>query len=68
MLWSTQSGKLANGLLRKCIAKNGYYKCDTTPGLWRHQWHPITFVLIVDDFGVEYFGEHYARHLQMAPE
>ena len=47
-----QSGKLANDLLRKHIAKHGYYECATTPGLWRHQWCPVTFVLLVDDFGV----------------
>ena len=51
-----QSGKLDNDLLRKYIAKHGYYECATTPVLWRHQWSPITFVLLVDDFGVEYVG------------
>ena len=39
-----------------------------TPVFWRHQWNPITFVLLFDDFGVEYVGERHARHLQMALE
>ena len=63
-----QSGKLANGLLRKLISKHGYYECATIPGLWRHQLCPIIFVLLVDDFGVEYVGDRHAHHLQMALE
>jgi len=46
--------KLANNLLRERLEAHGYYKCPTTPGLWRHKWRPVTFVLIVDNFGVEY--------------
>ena len=42
---------------------NGYYKCETTPGLWRHKWRATNFVLIVDDFGVEYVGKRHAEHL-----
>ena len=33
------------------------------PGLWRHKWLPIQFMLIVDDFGVEYVGRNHAEHL-----
>ena len=61
-----QSGKLANYLLRKRIAKHVHYEYATTPGLWRHQWSPITCVLLVDYFGVKYFREHHSCHLQMA--
>jgi hypothetical protein len=32
-----------------------------TPGLWRHTWQPITFTLVVDDFGVKYVGEEHAK-------
>jgi len=52
-----QAGKLANDLLRKRLDKAGYYEAAATPGLWRHKWRPIQFVLIVDDFGVEYVGK-----------
>ena len=51
-----QSGKLANDLLRTRLNKAGYYEAATTMGLWRHKWRPIMFVLIVDDFGIEYVG------------
>jgi len=57
-----QAGILANKLLRKRLAPHGCYECISTPGLWRHEWRPITFTLVVDDFGVKYGKEH-ANHL-----
>ena len=33
------------------------------PGLWFHEWRPIQFSLVVDDFGVKYVGEENAKHL-----
>ena len=59
-----QAGKLANDLLRTRLNENGYYETTTTPRLWRHQWLPIMFVLIVDDFGIEYVGDHHLNHLR----
>ena len=61
-----QAGKLANDLLTERLETYGYYQCSTTPGLWRHQWRPITFVLIVDDFGIKYVGKRHADHLLTA--
>lgn len=58
-----QSGRLANDLLRTRLEKAGYFEAATTPGLWKHKWRPIQFVLIVDDFGVEYVGKQHAEHL-----
>ena len=58
-----QSGKLSNDLLRKRLEKEQYYEVDGTSGLWRHTWRPIQFVLIVDDFGVEYVGKKHAQNL-----
>jgi hypothetical protein len=52
-----QAGKLANDLLTKRLEPHGYYPCTTTPGLWRHKWRPVSFVLIVDDFGLKYVGK-----------
>jgi hypothetical protein len=48
-----QAGLLANKLLARRLAKYGYYQAIHTPGLWKHTWCPIQFVLIVDDFGAE---------------
>ena len=61
-----QSGKLANDLLTERLNKHGYYQCATTPGLWRHKWRTIVFVLIVDDFGIEYCEKRHADHLLTA--
>ena len=58
-----QAGILANKLLRKRLAPHGYYECINTPGLWKHTWRPITFTLVVDDFGVKYVGKEHADHL-----
>ena len=60
---SPQSGKLANNLLRKRLEDAHYYETSTTPGLWRHKWRSIPFVLIVDDFGIEYVRKQDADHL-----
>ena len=55
-----QAGILANNLLKTRLVKHGYYECPRTPGLWRHTWRPIMFVLVVDDFGVKYVGKEHA--------
>ena len=57
-----QAGKLANDLLTERLSKHGYFQCATTPGLWRHKWRTGLFVLIVDDFGIEYVGKEHAEH------
>ena len=59
-----QDGKLANDLLRTRLNNNGYYENTTTPGLWRHKWRPIMFVLIVDDLIIEYLGDNHLHHLR----
>ena len=41
----------------------GYYEAATTPGLWSHKSRPIQFVLIVNDFVIEYFMKQHALHL-----
>ncbi len=48
-----QAGILANKLLQKLLKPHGYYKCVNTSGLWRHTTSPITFSLVVDNFGVK---------------
>ena len=38
------------------------------PGQWTHEWRPVQFTLVVDDFGVKYVGEEHAMHLKTALE
>ena len=54
----SQSGKLANNLLRTCLNKVGYSEAITTPVPWKNTWRTIQFCLVVDDFGIEYVGEN----------
>ena len=58
-----QAGIIAQELLAKRLKEHGYSQSETTPGLWKHEWQPITFSLEVDDFGVKYIGEEHAQHL-----
>ena len=58
-----QAGILANKLLQKRLLPHGYYECKHTPGLWRHLTRPISFTLVVDDFGVKYVGKEHVDHL-----
>ena len=58
-----QAGILAETQLIHFLGKYGYSPVTHTPGLWRHQWRPITFCLVVDDFGVKYVGREHADHL-----
>jgi hypothetical protein len=61
-----QAGIIAQELLEKRLKAHGYNHSKTMPGLWTHKWHPITFSLIVDNFGVKYIGEEHAQHLRQA--
>eukprot|EP00984_Skeletonema_dohrnii_P002769 scaffold955_cov79-Skeletonema_dohrnii-CCMP3373.AAC.11 len=58
-----QGGILANQLLRKRLAPEGYYEVAHTPGLWRHVTRPLQFTLVVDDFGVKYERRKDVDHL-----
>jgi hypothetical protein len=47
-----QAGILAQELLKKRLNKHGYHQSPLTPGLWWHDFRPISFTLCVDDFGI----------------
>jgi hypothetical protein len=58
-----QAGILASALLQRNLAKDGYRPTTHTPGLWTHDTRPISFSLVVDDFGVKYVCREHAEHL-----
>ena len=58
-----QSGILSQTLLETRFDAHGYHQSKITPGLWRHEWRPICFTLVVDDFGVKDSGKEHADHL-----
>ena len=61
-----QAGKLSNNLLAEQLHLHRYYQCAIMPGLWRHKWRQVMFVLIVDSFGFKYVRKADAEHLQNA--
>ena len=58
-----QSGRISNDLLCNQLNKEGYFEALTKPGIWRHKCRSIPFMLIVDDFGVEYVIRNHTEHL-----
>ncbi len=58
-----QAGILTNKLLKKHLARHGYFEQPHTPGLWKHNSRPVWFNLAVDDFGIKYIGEDNLQHL-----
>ena len=58
-----QAGIIAQKLLTTRLHKAGYTQSNVTPGYWRHAWRPISFTLVVDDFGVKYINKADAEHL-----
>jgi hypothetical protein len=58
-----QAGIIAQDLLTKQLNKAGYRQSKITPGYWRHNWQPISFTLVVDDFSVKYVNKDNVGHL-----
>ncbi len=49
-----QAGLLDQQLLKNRLNTEGYRQSKLVPGLWTHNWRPISFTLVVDDFGIKY--------------
>ncbi len=58
-----QAGILANKCLQQKLAPFGYFESTNTPGLWNHKTCPITFTLVVGNFGVKYVNKDDVDHL-----
>jgi hypothetical protein len=58
-----QAGILANKHLRRKLAPFGYHECVNTSSLWYHETRPITFTLVVNNFGVKYVNKADVDHL-----
>ena len=42
---------------------HGYSQSKAVPGLWTHKSRPISFILVLNDFGVKYVGKEHEMHL-----
>jgi hypothetical protein len=58
-----QAGILAQELLEKQLNEHSYSQSKAVPDLWTNKTQPISFTLVVDDFGVKYVGKEHAMHL-----
>ena len=58
-----QAGRIANDRLKKFLEPYGYAPVPITPGLWTHKTNPLTFSLVVDDFGIKYVNRADVDHL-----
>jgi hypothetical protein len=58
-----QAGILANKRLQHKLMPFGYFEHVSTPGLWYHKSRPISFTLVVYDFGVKYANQDDIDHL-----
>jgi hypothetical protein len=58
-----QAGIIAQDLLTKRLHKAGYQQSKITPGYWHHDWRPISFTLVVNNFGVKYINKEDVEHL-----
>ncbi len=58
-----QAGMIAQQLLKEHLQKHGYRQSQTTPGLWKQDTRPISFSLVINNFGVKYVGKENAQHL-----
>jgi hypothetical protein len=58
-----QAGILANKLLQRNLAKDGYQPTPHAHGRGRHDTRPLSFSLVVEDFGGKYVGREHAEHL-----
>ena len=58
-----QARILAQQLLETRLNAHGYSQSRAVSGLWTHKTRPISFTLVVDDFGVKYVGKENATHL-----
>ena len=54
---------LSQTLRETRLNAHGYHQSKITPGLWTHEWRPICFTLVVEDFGLKYVGKEHVDHL-----
>lgn len=58
-----QAGRLSQQRLIRHLEAHGYKQATHTPCLFTHIDRPVSFTLIVDDFGIKYTGRQHADHL-----
>ncbi len=60
---SPKQASYAQDLLIKQLNKAGYRQSKIMPGYWQHDWRPISFTLVINDFGVKCIDKNDVKHL-----
>jgi hypothetical protein len=58
-----QSCSNSHDELEEHLNKEGYFKSSLVPAFWKHKTRTTQFVLIVDNFGINYFKKEDLDHL-----
>jgi hypothetical protein len=58
-----QAGIIPQELLEERLIVAGYRQSKLTLGFWTHDWRPISFTLVVDNFGVKYINKDNVRKI-----
>jgi hypothetical protein len=58
-----QAGRIAQKELITHLGQYGYHQTKNTTCLFKHESRPISFTLVVDDFGIKYQNKDDAEHL-----
>jgi hypothetical protein len=58
-----QAEILAQDPLTTRLHQAGYRQSTVTHGYWRHEWRPISFILVLSDFGVKFINKTDLDHL-----
>lgn len=58
-----QLGRVETELLKKQLGAFGYWEVNHTPGLFKHDWSPMRFALVFDDFGTKCIGNKHTGHM-----
>ncbi len=65
---SPKKESLQRNYYKNAFLAAGYSQSKLTPGYWKHEWHPISFILVIDDFGIKYIGKEHVMHLIKTPK
>jgi hypothetical protein len=58
-----QTDIIAQDLLTKQLHKAGYQQSKVTPRYWCHDLRPISFTLVIDNFGMKYINKTNVNYL-----
>ena len=63
MYGSKEAGILAFNYIVENLAPFRYHLVKFTPGLWKHETRQTSFILVVDDFGINSYCKEDKDHL-----